>query len=1161
MIRTIFLFTCQVILLILLSFSNHQIYAIDTSPQVQFTIPQTGLCPDQQIEIENKSNPDLNYSWFLDGNIISNKFHLRLQNISVGQHTLTLKADSSGITGRSTQYLTIQNPPGGWHWIQADTFACHYQQMDFIVHGNTEYTYNLWDATNNVSLDEKSGYSSTKTLTIDSITSSGPYIIKAKNSCTTSNIDTFTIRLKNTPPRYIISSFTPPLICNSGAPVLKIDSLADNSIYEVAIFSGNYEDITTPGKIEYQLPVITRSRGYDIRVTDTISGCFLKYKPQIVVDTIIPNVKIPSVNQPLGKVFRVSNSSYGNPTIKWDFGDDAKTKYSKEETVMNSYSSIGVKKIQLLNQSARGCTDSIAYKINIYREDIYPDAGWAINGSKIENWMGHHHIPSFDVGIDQTVYFTSMYKKDVDSCTVFHSYHGIDLEIDKPLGTAGVGAYNKYGHLKWFTEFSDPYNKRFLVSDLKYINDSTIIVSCDEKNPWTPHETENGETEQKIDFSIYILNTEGEIRDTLINDYWVWDIETDQSGNIYFLCNKNFPEYERENYNLRKFSPAMEPLWTIDFYHSYYNNSEHPQIAFDYNDNVFIEGMLTQDMEVISTDGPHIIQQEGTPLSSFRGDVYLFKINKNGAFLWSNLIHSERIDIPVNLFVDSEGNAYINISHSFNPQTTFTSVFLPDTTVINGHFAKYTSNGNFDKALYNKINNNKTHYSAPILVSQTSDSTFLGYNSEQKLLSLINFDTSLNVIHKLTTAQSHLNISGFKSDKHNHIYALTYNNSFQYPFEIINNTLNLDREEYLIVKMNSFFSSDTVFTHIFDTMYCSFNSIELEYEYRNLEQKEYEFQVELSDKNGSFQQSTLLKTFYSKTSKGVINCQFPSNISDGKYYRIRINNKSTGSIGKDNGHDILITSLQPSRTENAQLCINDSLFIFNEFIKSPGTYTFSKSNPILCDSIIIFNVTDTKGTKEVHACSSYQLSNGNLISESGTYTDVKFNDQGCDSLLTILLTITSIDTTVTRNNFQLTANDVAASYEWTSCENREVLHNNREFKPSQSGFYSVILHKNGCIDSSSCWNLNIMEPADTSHVLLKVYPNPTPQDVFIDFGKEVSNVEMVLSNVLGQRIKTFKFDTGTIFKIPINFRTGTFILEIYLNKEQLGVYKILKTQP
>ncbi len=170
---------------------------------------------------------------------------------------------------------------------------------------------------------------------------------------------------------------------------------------------------------------------------------------------------------------------------------------------------------------------------------------------------------------------------------------------------------------------------------------------------------------------------------------------------------------------------------------------------------------------------------------------------------------------------------------------------------------------------------------------------------------------------------------------------------------------------------------------------------------------------------------------------------------------------------------------------------------------------------------------NTDSTLVVDACYSYTSPSGNYTwTSDGTYMDTIPNQAGCDSILTINLSITTIDTTVTQNGYSLSANDSTASYQWLDCNNSFAIiqgETQQNFSPNIDGTYAVELTKNNCVDTTTCFIISGIGIDETDNKP-SIYPNPS-NGKFIVTIKEHSSVSII--NTLGAIVYQGVFNSGT----------------------------------
>lgn len=194
--------------------------------------------------------------------------------------------------------------------------------------------------------------------------------------------------------------------------------------------------------------------------------------------------------------------------------------------------------------------------------------------------------------------------------------------------------------------------------------------------------------------------------------------------------------------------------------------------------------------------------------------------------------------------------------------------------------------------------------------------------------------------------------------------------------------------------------------------------------------------------------------------------------------------------------------------------------------KRSGSYKETILNAEGCDSIVSIDLTilnSTSSTDFIAACDSFKwIDNVLYTSSTDTATFTLTNAAGCDSVVTLDLSITSVDTTIIKENDTLIANQSAATYQWLNCDSSfsEVSGaNSQSFKPENSGSYTCEITLNGCVDTTSCYQVTIAsieeEPLSFE---FKIHPNPVGDFLSIEIGSLVQNASMRIRNINGQLV-------------------------------------------
>lgn len=183
----------------------------------------------------------------------------------------------------------------------------------------------------------------------------------------------------------------------------------------------------------------------------------------------------------------------------------------------------------------------------------------------------------------------------------------------------------------------------------------------------------------------------------------------------------------------------------------------------------------------------------------------------------------------------------------------------------------------------------------------------------------------------------------------------------------------------------------------------------------------------------------------------------------------------------------------------------------------------------------------------VLACRTYLSPAGNIYTQGGIYTDVIVNAAGCDSIITINLTIDTVDTSVLQYGNALTANEGNASYQWLNCASGNQIYEETgiSYLPAVNGSYAVIISKNNCVDTSECIAVTLTGIVDEiSKNDIVVYPNPGTGNVYIKFAVPQINTLISVFSLDGKLVQKTTF-SGSKALIDLNTAdTGTYFIEI-----------------
>ncbi len=205
------------------------------------------------------------------------------------------------------------------------------------------------------------------------------------------------------------------------------------------------------------------------------------------------------------------------------------------------------------------------------------------------------------------------------------------------------------------------------------------------------------------------------------------------------------------------------------------------------------------------------------------------------------------------------------------------------------------------------------------------------------------------------------------------------------------------------------------------------------------------------------------------------------------------------------------------------------------------------------------------GTETATACNSFTWMDGNTYTASSNSAVFSFSNGGnaCDSIITLDLTINSVDTSVTATSTSLNANSNSTSYRWLDCDNSFSFlsgETSQSYSPTVNGSYAVEITDNGCVDTSNCYVLNAIAVGVSENGVintLKVYPNPSIGSLMIEVDYPLNNVTLSVRNVLGECVYTEHFVSFKKTEISSVIQKGIYFIELRTHSEYY-VAKALK---
>ncbi|PHR44651.1 MAG: secretion protein, partial [Fluviicola sp.] len=277
---------------------------------------------------------------------------------------------------------------------------------------------------------------------------------------------------------------------------------------------------------------------------------------------------------------------------------------------------------------------------------------------------------------------------------------------------------------------------------------------------------------------------------------------------------------------------------------------------------------------------------------------------------------------------------------------------------------------------------------------------------------------------------------------------------------------------------------------------------------------------------------------------------------DGNTYTTS-NNTSTFTLTNAAGCDSVVTLdltiLSSSTGTDVQTACDSYTWIDgNTYTASNNSATSTLTNTVGCDSLVTLDLTilnSSTGTDVQTACDSYTWIDGNTYTASNnSATFTLTNAEGCDSIVTLDLTINTVDISVSNTSLTLTANETGASYQWLDCDNNYAAipgETNQEFTATANGSYAVELTVNNCTDTSTCQIISDVSINEETKGSIVVYPNPTNGLIQIESASSI--IEVKIFNLQGALVYETNKSTlhleglnNGLYLVRVNTKNGSF---------------------
>ncbi len=211
--------------------------------------------------------------------------------------------------------------------------------------------------------------------------------------------------------------------------------------------------------------------------------------------------------------------------------------------------------------------------------------------------------------------------------------------------------------------------------------------------------------------------------------------------------------------------------------------------------------------------------------------------------------------------------------------------------------------------------------------------------------------------------------------------------------------------------------------------------------------------------------------------------------------------------------------------------------------------------------VIEFDCRKTSSNMNETACGSYISPSGKVWTSSDTYQDTIPNAAGCDSVITINLTIVTIDTAVNQDGITLTANASGVAYQWLDCGDGNSFiegETNQSYTATTDGNYSVQITDGECVDTSACYvatPVKVNEQPFEDGII--VYQGANSDIYHIDLGEIHQEVLVKVADLNGRLVGSKTFVQSQFLNIELDTPPGIYFFTVTADKQQ-AVIKFIK---
>lgn len=277
-------------------------------------------------------------------------------------------------------------------------------------------------------------------------------------------------------------------------------------------------------------------------------------------------------------------------------------------------------------------------------------------------------------------------------------------------------------------------------------------------------------------------------------------------------------------------------------------------------------------------------------------------------------------------------------------------------------------------------------------------------------------------------------------------------------------------------------------------------------------------------------------------------------------------------IDNDNDVDLFITGYTSGLSSDTKIYLNDGSGVFAPVEDMPFE-RFSDSKAIVTDvngdnkKDILISGTDESGAYETKlylnesclpsysidtnaSCELFEWIDGNTYTASNNtavHTIFGGAETGCDSIVTLDLTITSINDNVSQSGTTLTAQSQPdATYQWLDCNNANAPIDGatgNTFEATVDGSYAVKITKGDCEKESTCYDIVGIGLEEAFLQGISLYPNPAIGVTQINIGNQ-KDVSLYVYDVFGKLVHQVSRIDKSNYTLDLKGKSGVYMVKL-----------------